>query len=132
MPALRCWRCASCRDCANFGRPTMSPCRPASPRPRSCSHAWPELCLIPPTSTTTVLSPRGAGCSRPDFHAWTYVVEPVYRDDGLGLWDFGDDAPSSGDPLDLAVDAVRVERRDDPDRGSLDPDVLEDKSKVGR
>src|SRR5260370_1024788 len=48
----------------------MSPCRPASPRPRSCSHAWPELCLIPPTSTTAVLSPRGAGCSRPAFHAW--------------------------------------------------------------
>src|SRR6266576_2236106 len=69
MPALRCWRCANCRDCANFGRPTMSPCRLASPRPRSCSHAWPELCLIPPTSMTTVLSPRGAGCSRPDLHA---------------------------------------------------------------
>ncbi len=72
------------------------------------------------------------GQMRVQFNAKTYVVEPVYRDDGLGLWDFGDDAPSSGDPLDLAVDAVRVERRDDPDRGSLDPDVLEDKSKVGR
>jgi nitric oxide reductase activation protein len=72
------------------------------------------------------------GQMRVQFNAKTYVVEPVYRDDGLGLWDFGDDAPSSGDPLDLAVDAVRVEQRDDPDQGSLDPDVFEDKSKVGR
>jgi nitric oxide reductase NorD protein len=72
------------------------------------------------------------GQMRVQFNAKTYVVEPVYRDDGLGLWDFGDDVPSSGDPLDLAVDAVRVEQRDDPDQGSPDPDVLEDKSKVGR
>ena len=47
------------------------------------------------------------------FNAKTYVVEPIYRDDGLGLWDFGDQAPSSGEALDLAVEAARIEQRDD-------------------
>ncbi len=72
------------------------------------------------------------GQMRIQFNAKTYVVEPVYRDDGLGLWDFGEDAPSIGEALDLAVDAARVEQRDDPDQTSLRPDVLEDDSKVGR
>jgi nitric oxide reductase NorD protein len=72
------------------------------------------------------------GQMRVQFNAKTYVVEPVYRDDGLGLWDFGDDAPSSDETLDLAVDAVRVEQRDDPDQSFLRPDVLEDESRVGR
>src|SRR5258707_3961228 len=64
--------------------------------------------------------------------ATPYRVEPVYRDDGLGLWDFGENAPSSGETLDLVVDAARIEQRDDPDQTSLRPDVLEDKPKVGR
>ena len=33
------------------------------------------------------------GQMRIQFNAKTYVVEPIYRDDGLGLWDFGEDAP---------------------------------------
>jgi nitric oxide reductase NorD protein len=72
------------------------------------------------------------GQMRIQFNAKTYVVEPVYRDDGLGLWDFGEDAPSTGEALDLAVDAARVEQRDDPDQSSLHSDVLEDDSRVGR
>jgi len=71
------------------------------------------------------------GQMRVQFNAKTYVVEPVYRDDGLGLWDFGDEAPSFGETLDLAVDAVRVEQRDDPET-SIRPDVLEDESRLGR
>jgi nitric oxide reductase NorD protein len=72
------------------------------------------------------------GQMRVQFNAKTYVVEPVYRDDGLGLWDFGEDAPVSGETLDLAVDAARVEQRDDPDQGLLHPDIREDESKHGR
>jgi len=72
------------------------------------------------------------GQMRVQFNAKTYVVEPVYRDDGLGLWDFGEDAPSSGEILDLAVDAARVEQRDDPDQTSLHPDVVENDGKLGR
>ena len=56
------------------------------------------------------------GQMRVQFNAKTYVVEPIYRDDGLGLWDFGDQAPSSGEALDLAVEAARIEQRDDPDK----------------
>jgi nitric oxide reductase NorD protein len=72
------------------------------------------------------------GQMRVQFNVKTYVVEPVYRDDGLGLWDFGEDAPSSGETLDLAIDAARVEQRDDPDQALLHPDIREDESKLGR
>jgi nitric oxide reductase NorD protein len=72
------------------------------------------------------------GQMRVQFNAKTYVVEPVYRDDGLGLWDFGDEAPSSGETLDLAVDAARVEEREKPDQTSIRPDLQEDASNVGR
>jgi nitric oxide reductase NorD protein len=72
------------------------------------------------------------GQMRVQFNAKTYVVEPVYRDDGLGLWDFGDNAPSSGETLDLTVEAARVEQRDDPDPTSLRQDQTEDQSQIGR
>jgi len=71
------------------------------------------------------------GQMRVQFNAKTYVVEPIYRDDGLGLWDFGEDAPSSGEPLDLAVDAVRLDRQEKPDQ-ELRPDQLEHSGGAGR
>lgn len=58
------------------------------------------------------------GQMRVQFNAKTYIVEPVYRDDGLGLWDFGADAPPSTDVLELPIDAVRVERQENPDDGT--------------
>jgi nitric oxide reductase NorD protein len=70
------------------------------------------------------------GQMRVQFNAKTYVVEPIYRDDGLGLWDFGEDAPSSGEVLELAVDAARIERKDDPAEG--DPDPTSDDGAAGR
>jgi nitric oxide reductase NorD protein len=57
------------------------------------------------------------GQMRVQFNAQTYVVEPVYRDDGFGIWDFGDNAQRSGDVLELSVDATRIEQRDDPEHG---------------
>jgi nitric oxide reductase NorD protein len=72
------------------------------------------------------------GQMRVQFNARTYVVEPLYRDDGLGLWDFGDNASSSGETLELTVEAARVEQRDDPDRTSMRPDQAEDESNIGR
>ncbi len=59
------------------------------------------------------------GQMRVQFNARTYVVEPVYRDDGLGLWDFGEPAQSPDDVVELMVDAARIERRDEVD----DPDL---------
>jgi nitric oxide reductase NorD protein len=72
------------------------------------------------------------GQMRVQFNAKTYVVEPVYRDDGLGLWDFGDNAASSGETLDLTVEAARVEQRDNSDPNSMHPDPAEDDSQIGR
>jgi uncharacterized protein YegL len=70
------------------------------------------------------------GQMRVQFNARTYVVEPVYRDDGLGLWDFGEEAPSSAEALDVAVDAARIEQREDLD--SLRSDAPEDDTGIGR
>jgi nitric oxide reductase NorD protein len=70
------------------------------------------------------------GQMRVQFNAKTYVVEPLYRDDGLGLWDFGDNAPSSGEVLELSVDAARMEQRDDPEHGESRSDAEADA--VGR
>jgi nitric oxide reductase NorD protein len=72
------------------------------------------------------------GQMRIQFNRKTYVVEPVYRDDGLGLWDFGEDAPASPETLDLAIDAARIEQREKPDQPSLDTDVQRDEGTVGR
>ncbi len=63
------------------------------------------------------------GQMRVQFNAKTYVVEPVYRDDGLGLWNFGENAPPSGEVMELPVDAVRMERQETPEGGSsTEPD----------
>jgi hypothetical protein len=55
------------------------------------------------------------GQMRVQFNAKTYVVEPIYRDDGLGLWDFGEDAPSANDAIELHIDAARIERQEADD-----------------
>ena len=55
------------------------------------------------------------GQMRVQFNARTYVVEPVYRDDGLGLWDFGDRAPPQDEVVEMMVEAARLDRRDDAD-----------------
>ena len=47
------------------------------------------------------------GQLRVRFNPKTYVVEPMYRDDGLGLWDFGGTSPS-GDTLEISIDAARI------------------------
>jgi nitric oxide reductase NorD protein len=72
------------------------------------------------------------GQMRVQFNARTYVVEPIYRDDGLGLWDFGEAAPVSEEMLELTVDAARSESKDDPDRGDADPDPAVDDNAIGR
>jgi hypothetical protein len=53
------------------------------------------------------------GQMRVQFNAKTYCVEPLYRDDGLGLWDFGEQAPSSTDQSEMAVDAARPTPQED-------------------
>ena len=57
------------------------------------------------------------GQMRVQFNVKTYVVEPVYRDDGLGLWDFGENAPPSGEVVELPIEAVRIEQQETPRSG---------------
>jgi nitric oxide reductase NorD protein len=54
------------------------------------------------------------GQMRIQFNARTYVVEPAYRDDNLGLWDFGHDAASSAE-ADRIYEPVRIEQSNDDD-----------------
>jgi len=72
------------------------------------------------------------GQMRVQFNSKTYVVEPVYRDDGLGLWDFGEDAPASAEALDLAIEAARIEQREQPDQPPQQSDAQENEGAVGR
>jgi len=53
------------------------------------------------------------GQMRLQFNARSYVVEPVYRDDNLALWDFGDQPDAPTEEIELPVDSVRVERREE-------------------
>lgn len=60
------------------------------------------------------------GQMRVQFNPRTYVVEPPYRDDNLGLWDFGaDQAPPPDEEMDVHIEAVRLERREQ-DAGDRD------------
>lgn len=62
------------------------------------------------------------GQMRIQFNPRTHVVEPVYRDDNSGLWDFADHAPPSA-PSETLVESIRIERIDDsptPDRRTPD------------
>ena len=55
------------------------------------------------------------GQMRIQFDARAYVVEPPYRDDNLGLWDFDEDPPPQAMEAELLFDAVRIEEQDDDD-----------------
>src|SRR5262249_17359132 len=45
------------------------------------------------------------GQMRLQFNAKSYVVEPVYRDDNLALWDFGDQSDGQAEEIELPVDS---------------------------
>ncbi|WP_194455180.1 nitric oxide reductase activation protein NorD [Bradyrhizobium sp. CCBAU 53421] len=68
------------------------------------------------------------GQMRLQFNAKSYVVEPAYRDDNLALWDFGDQPDSPTETIELAVDSVRMERRDDVDGQSTDDNAKPDET----
>lgn len=55
------------------------------------------------------------GQMRVQFNAKTYIVEPPYRDDNLGLWDL-DDASGGPEEIEVVVDTVRYERQQDEER----------------
>jgi nitric oxide reductase NorD protein len=59
------------------------------------------------------------GQMRVQFNARDYVVEPAYRDDGLGLWDFGEQPDAPPDIIEMMVEAARL-RQEEGD-GRPDP-----------
>ncbi|WP_371347685.1 nitric oxide reductase activation protein NorD [Ancylobacter sp. IITR112] len=64
------------------------------------------------------------GQRRLRFDARGHVVEPAYRDDGLGLWDFSAHDPEPGAEVPLIVQAARAARRhgeDGPSEGAPAP-----------
>jgi nitric oxide reductase NorD protein len=55
------------------------------------------------------------GQMRIQFNPKTYVVEPSYRDDNNGIWDFGDPPPEEAETAETVIDSVRIERREEKD-----------------
>jgi nitric oxide reductase NorD protein len=53
------------------------------------------------------------GQMRIQFNAKTHVVEPAYRDDNAGLWDWKDQPPEQADESDVVVEAFRIRRTED-------------------
>jgi nitric oxide reductase NorD protein len=52
------------------------------------------------------------GQMRVQFNARTHVVEPAYRDDNLGLWDFGAQPDATPEILEMMVEAARLRREE--------------------
>jgi len=50
------------------------------------------------------------GQLRVQFNAKDYTVQPAYRDDNLGIWDFGEDPPEDAQTLEVTVDTVKIRR----------------------
>jgi hypothetical protein len=65
------------------------------------------------------------GQMRLQFNPRTYVIEPAYRDDNMGLWDFGDRNGELVDEIDIGAESARVEQKQGDDGkpdNQIDPD----------
>lgn len=67
------------------------------------------------------------GQMRLQFDTRSYVVQPAYRDDNMGLWDFGDDNPEVPYEIQAPAEGARLEQRDSDD-GRPEPDRIPDDS----
>jgi nitric oxide reductase NorD protein len=61
------------------------------------------------------------GQMRVQFNARDYVVEPAYRDDGLGLWDFGEQPDAPPDIIEMMVEAARLRQEEGEGRPDQQP-----------
>ena len=66
------------------------------------------------------------GQLRAQFNAKTYVIEPPYRDDNMGLWDFGNPEGQEQDEQGIFIEAMRMER--EPNEDSNVPDDSTDQT----
>lgn len=60
------------------------------------------------------------GQMRVQFNARTYVTQPPYRDDNLGLWDFGEQATPETMEAELLFDSVNIQEQEDDDESPPD------------
>ncbi len=60
-----------------------------------------------------VLLGNDFGQMRLQFNAKTYVVQPPYRDDNLGLWDFGTPPEQTAEDDEVIHESVRIEQTED-------------------
>lgn len=60
------------------------------------------------------------GQMRVQFNAKSYLVEPPYRDDNMGLWDFGDQASTETEETELLFESAHFARQEDDDVSSPD------------
>lgn len=65
------------------------------------------------------------GQMRVQFNAKTYIVEPPYRDDNLGLWDFGDQ-PADIEETEMVLDSVRMVEQEEDDEAPPDRERQEE------
>ncbi len=68
------------------------------------------------------------GQLRIQFNFRTYIVEPPYRDDNAGLWDFGEPDRADPEEAELMFEQVRIERRERDD--ATPPD--RERQEIGR
>ena len=62
-----------------------------------------------------VLLGNDLGQMRVQFNAKTYVVQPPYRDDNLGIWDFGPQSAETAEDVEMVFESVRIERQEQPE-----------------
>ncbi|CAN7238258.1 VWA domain-containing protein [Rhizobium sp. LjRoot30] len=68
------------------------------------------------------------GQMRLQFDAKTYVVQPAYRDDNLGIWDFGEPPPDAPVVMEEMIEGARIEQqerddgRPDEEKQETDPE----------
>lgn len=90
--------------------------------------------LADPSFSRTIggLLGNDLGQMRLQFDAKGYVVQPAYRDDNLGLWDFGDAAEPTLEMHDV-VEGARIEQEErDEGRRDEKPQDNEDADAVGK
>ena len=73
-----------------------------------------------------VLLGNDLGQLRAQFNSRTYVVEPPYRDDNMGMWDFGDQQGQEEGKDGIFIEAMRMNQQETEDDSSSNQDSEDD------
>ena len=72
------------------------------------------------------------GQMRVQFNQRTYVVQPPYRDDNLGIWDFGEPNAEPSEDAETITESVRITQTEDENRPHHRKRAEEDKTEANR